>query len=1742
MLYYFDQDSVMTHKVLINKFFYFLITSILFLFANYAHAITENISVSSGIDNAALVNQDVTVYKFLDDGTRKGVKIIKTNTKGELSLDLSGLGIDTEYELKTLPKHGSRPVHSGKISATGSFAFKVANVRVKAVNGLNNAILANHKILAYKQNTDGSSTYFSSATTDSLGFVDFQLSDIASQPYLFKAASLTDGRTWESELISSTGTSNFVIGNKLLNVTVSSGIDNSPLAAQEVILYQLSNSGTRQWYRSVTTDSNGQLTLNLPGLGSDIDYELRTQSKQGSLAVFSGKISATGNFAFKVANVQVKAIDGLTNNKIAGHKVIAYKQKTDGSFSYVSSTNTDASGLADFQLDNISSQAYLFKAASLSDGRIWESELITSSGVANFVIGNKLLNVTVSSGVDNAPLTNQVVTLYQLKTDGSRQSLRTVSTDSKGALALDLPGLGIGTDYELKTLPKHGSREVYSGKISATGSFAFKVANIRIKAIDGRTNKPMAEHKVLVYKQNTEGSTVYFASVITDASGLADIQLADIASQPYIFKAASLSDGRIWNSEVITAAGVSNFVIGNKLLNVAITSGIDNAPLANQLVTLYQLKADGSRQSIRTVTTDNQGHLALDLPGLGIDTDYELKTLPKHGAREIYSGKISATGTFAFKVANVRIKAINGQNNSIMANHKISVYKQNPDGSTSFFASLTTNASGLADIDLIDITSQAYLFKAVSLSDGRTWKSKIISSTGTSTFVIGNKLLNVAVTSGIDNTPLANQAVVLYQLKSDGSRQSLRSLTTDSKGLLALDLPGLGSDTDYELKTLPKHGSHVVFSGKISATGNFAFKVANVRVKAINGQTNNIIANHKIMVYKHNSSSLPAVLTTETDASGFVDIQLDDISSQSYMFRAASLSDGRIWDSGIISSAGVSNFVIGNKLLNISLVNALENTPLPNIEVTAYIRMPDNSLKWAQKNTTNSNGQLNMDLEGLGSGTNYVLSSSPYGIKILSKDITSTKAVKIEAGLVAVILQKESNNSIIQNHKLSLYEKIAPGEIEWRASAVTNLKGEVHFDPEGLATGRTYLIVANNIFGNSQNYYSQWVTSKGKFNFSVDPSDPHKLDEEAPVFYHTHPTNNAILADKGFELKLQISDNNTVKQVTAIITDPIKGPSLAQATQSNNEWVLAVTEDMLSKNQTITVKAEAIDQSGNKATANYQYSIINDIEKPILSFTSHKNGHQIDEKGFFLTGTVTDNTGEVKLLATVIDPIKGILINKREIEIGKNNHWALIAKDLSRGQEVIVELESTDSASNTSHDQLVLSVMTESSNMIQLINRITYGATPELLKELREFGTDNFIQQQLHPELIDDSDFEQQFNKVLTNDTSSYKRLHDTQIVRAISSKRQLLEIMTQFWESHFNTDLKKVNNVSHEELEHELFRQHALGNFRDLLQISATSPAMLKYLDNIESYKDEPNENYARELMELHTLGVDNNYTSKDIAEVARVFTGWGINGGAFYFAESHHDNNEKTVLGTVIHAGSGISGGELVLDLLAQHNATANFICTKLLKTFVSDHPKNNAIAQCASDYLTNINEDDQIALILEGIFKSNSFSESLSFHNKIKTPLELLIGLYRQLPISINLPKTRSYLIDMDMPLYYYPLPTGWPEMANELINSNQLIQRWQLTNNILFNSPSQWASYFSEPDKFLINKGIETTEGVLGYLFEITLAHDYSELEWAEGLSLLTNNQTEKFDIYAPDAEIKIRNLIAFILQYPSYQLQ
>lgn len=328
--------------------------------------------------------------------------------------------------------------------------------------------------------------------------------------------------------------------------------------------------------------------------------------------------------------------------------------------------------------------------------------------------------------------------------------------------------------------------------------------------------------------------------------------------------------------------------------------------------------------------------------------------------------------------------------------------------------------------------------------------------------------------------------------------------------------------------------------------------------------------------------------------------------------------------------------------------------------------------------------------------------------------------------------------------------------------------------------------------------------------------------------------------------------------------------------------------------------------------------------------------------------------------------------------------------------------------------------------------------------------------------------------------------LQASRILRAVYSERQLQEVMVDFWTNHFNVFANKgADRWLLPAYDRDTIRPHALGKFSTLLQATAQSPAMLFYLDNFQSVSPDANnrgplmrrlqqnqnqprrginENYARELMELHTLGVDGGYTQKDVQEVARCFTGWTIfqpRGGAgagamnplrgeaarrtpgtFFFNPRTHDDGEKIVLGHKISAG-GMDDGLKVLDILAHHPSTAKFIATKLVRHFVSDTPPPALVARVAAAFTKS---DGDIRETLKVIFLSNEFNSPEAYRAKIKRPYELVISAIRTLGADTNGgPGTHQWIARMGEPLYGFQTPNGYSDAAETWVNTGGLLER-------------------------------------------------------------------------------------------------
>ena len=450
---------------------------------------------------------------------------------------------------------------------------------------------------------------------------------------------------------------------------------------------------------------------------------------------------------------------------------------------------------------------------------------------------------------------------------------------------------------------------------------------------------------------------------------------------------------------------------------------------------------------------------------------------------------------------------------------------------------------------------------------------------------------------------------------------------------------------------------------------------------------------------------------------------------------------------------------------------------------------------------------------------------------------------------------------------------------------------------------------------------------------------------------------------------------------------------------------------------------------------------------------------------------------------------------------------------------------------------LPASPLTEDQKILHALNRLGYGPRPGDVERVRQIGLQAWIERQFDPQRIADPAVDQmlagyptlgmtpgqlarayprpskQVREKLASGQMTRQEMQEmfppekrpfriiaemqgAKVARAVMSERQLQEVMVDFWFNHFNVFAHKGEvRWMLPSYERDAIRPHALGKFRDLVNATAHHPAMLFYLDNWMSTRADLvmpagpnrgkkmglNENYARELMELHTLGVDGGYTQQDVIEVARAFTGWTLErperSRDFVFRPTAHDQGEKRVLGHVLPEGGGEMDGMKVIDILVRHPSTAKFIATKLVRRFVSDEPPPALVERAAQTFQRT---DGNIRAVLATIFSSPEFWSAETYRSKIKTPFEAVASAARALDTQIAPPGTASTYPDQDLtmtarpnlaehaaerggfnvggsfvlarqvanlgePLYEMQPPTGYPDVAQAWVNTGALLAR-------------------------------------------------------------------------------------------------
>ena len=506
--------------------------------------------------------------------------------------------------------------------------------------------------------------------------------------------------------------------------------------------------------------------------------------------------------------------------------------------------------------------------------------------------------------------------------------------------------------------------------------------------------------------------------------------------------------------------------------------------------------------------------------------------------------------------------------------------------------------------------------------------------------------------------------------------------------------------------------------------------------------------------------------------------------------------------------------------------------------------------------------------------------------------------------------------------------------------------------------------------------------------------------------------------------------------------------------------------------------------------------------------------------------------------------------------------------------------------------------LAEDRRILHVLNRLAFGPRPGDVARVRAVGLDAWIDRQLRPETIDDSATEralvdlaslrmsipEALREYLRPDPKLREKLQDGRMtraemmqtyppekrpfriaaelqaaktLRAVKSERQLAEVMVDFWFNHFNVFAGKGDvrwYVS--AYERDVIRPNALGRFPDLVRASARHPAMLFYLDNWLSARPDftvpsgqnrgrkagLNENYARELMELHTLGVDGRYTQTDVTEVARAFTGWSIDRprveGRFVFRPRMHDTGEKVVLGHRLPAGGGRDDGERVLAILTRHPSTARFIATKLVRRFVADAPPPALIDRVASTYLET---DGDIRAMLRTILASSEFYAEDAYRAKIKKPFEFVSSAARALGATLDAQGAFDLArasAEIGEPLYQAQPPTGYPDRAEAWVNAGALLARM---NFALALASDRYPRVVVDPGALVAGADARTPDAVLDRLLAALVAGQASTETRAVLAAQLTSPQITRL---SPDdrgpANTDVAKLAALVLGSPEFQ--
>ncbi len=460
-----------------------------------------------------------------------------------------------------------------------------------------------------------------------------------------------------------------------------------------------------------------------------------------------------------------------------------------------------------------------------------------------------------------------------------------------------------------------------------------------------------------------------------------------------------------------------------------------------------------------------------------------------------------------------------------------------------------------------------------------------------------------------------------------------------------------------------------------------------------------------------------------------------------------------------------------------------------------------------------------------------------------------------------------------------------------------------------------------------------------------------------------------------------------------------------------------------------------------------------------------------------------------------------------------------------------------------------------------LLNRAGFGATPEEIDRMAgmrfEAAVDELLNyesvpgevpgvtftevRQAYEEYIrlrlaraDERTLREALNRVQRLNGQKIQEVRVDWVRRMLVSQRPLQEKMVLFWHGHLVSGFPDVKSAEHMAMQLELFRRSATGNFKDLIVGISRDPAMLDYLDNNSNRKGHPNENYARELMELFTLGIG-NYTEQDIKEAARAFTGWTYVGNDFVFNPKQHDDGVKTFLGR-----TGALDGTDVIDIIFEHPAAARWLPRKLFEFFAYLGPDQSIIEELAGVFKAS---KWSVKAVLRKIFLSGLFYSENSMRAQIKSPVELVVGAVRLLKADTPEPMLLRAMDLMGQVLLFPPNVGGWPK-GKGWINTATILIRYNFS-NLLLNGGMPGVSgrrqAAARVDHLIDGSSAATTGHVIDQLVDRFIQAPLSDRRrWALLRALGSNRDDTPFATAGPQVQERLRSAVHLIMSMPEYQ--